>query len=108
MRDNPGLLNHGPDGITLLHLAGARLMPDLASWALSHGADVNARSGKEFAPIDMLGRWPTGHPHDRLEELSDLLLRHGAEPTAFWAVATNKGDWLRAKHAAGTLARRWR
>lgn len=104
LREHPELIHRGPDGTTLLHLAAARLMPEVASWALSHGADVNARSGSGFTPIDMLGRWPTGHPHDRLEELSDLLLRHGAEPTAFWAVAMNKGDWLRARHAEGRLA----
>jgi ankyrin repeat protein len=103
LREHPELINRGPDGTTLLHLAAARLMPEVASWALSHGADVHARSGPGFTPIDMLGRWPTGHPHDRLEELSDLLLRHGAEPTAFWAVAMNKGDWLRTRHAEGRL-----
>jgi len=103
LRDHPELIDRGPDGTTLLHLAAARLMPELARWALAHGADVNRRSGPGFTPIDMLGRWPTGHPHDRLEELSDLLLRHGAEPTAFWAVAMNKGDWLRARHADGRL-----
>jgi ankyrin repeat protein len=104
LRDRPEFIHHGPDGVTLLHLAAARLMPELAVWALSHGADVNWRSGSMFTPIDMLGRWPIGHPHDRLEEMSDLLLRHGAEPTAFWAVAMNKGDWLRARHAEGRLA----
>ena len=103
LRERPELINRGPDGTTLLHLAAARLMPEAARWALSHGADVNARSGSGFTPIDMLGRWPTGHPHDRLEELNDLLLRHGAEPTAFWAVAMNRGDWLRARHAEGRL-----
>ena len=104
LRERPELVARGPDGVTLLHLAAARLMPAVAAWALSHGADVNARSGPGFTPIDMLGRWPTGHPHDRLEELSDLLLRHGAEPTGFWAVAMNNGEWLRARHAEGRLA----
>ena len=103
LREHSGPIPSGPDGTTLLHLAAARLMPDVASWALSHGVDVNARSGPGFTPIDMLGRWPTGHPHDRLGELSDLLLRHGAEPTAFWAVAMNNGHWLRARHAEGRL-----
>jgi ankyrin repeat protein len=104
LREHPEFIHHGPDGTTLLHLAAARLMPEVASWALAHGADVNRPSGNGFRPIDMLGRWPTGHPHDRLEELSDLLLRHGAEPTAFWAVAMNQGDWLRARHAEGRIA----
>ena len=103
LREHPEFINRGPDGTTLLHLAAARLMLEVASWALAHGADVTARSGAGFAPIDMLGRWPTKHPHDHLDELSDLLLRHGAEPTAFWAVAMNKGDWLRARHAEGRL-----
>ena len=106
LRERPEFIHHGPDGTSLLHLAAARLMPELASWALAHGADVHRRSGPGFMPIDMLGRWPTGHPHDRLDELSDLLLRHGAEPTAFWAVAMNKGDWLRARHAEGRLVNR--
>jgi hypothetical protein len=78
-------------------------MPEVASWALAHGADVHARSGSGFTPIDMLGRWPTRGPHDRLEEMSDLLLRHGAERSAFWAVAMNQGDWLRARHAEGRI-----
>jgi ankyrin repeat protein len=104
LRERPEAIHHGHDGATLLHLAAARLMPELASWVLAHGADVHRRSGPGFTPIDMLGRWPIGHPHDRLQEVSDLLLRHGAEPTAFWAVAMNKGDWLRAQHAEGRLA----
>ena len=107
LRQHPELLiSAGPDGTTLLHLAAARLMPEVAAWALAHGAEVNRRSGPGFAPIDMLGRWPVTHPHDRLDELSDLLLRHGAERTAFWAVAMSDGDWLRARHAAGTLENR--
>jgi ankyrin repeat protein len=104
LRERPELLASGPDGVALLHLAAARLMPAVAAWALTHGADVNARSGSGFAPIDMLGRWPTGHPHERLEETSDLLLRHGATLPASAAVALGKADWIRAQHAAGTLA----
>ncbi|HET9270343.1 MAG TPA: ankyrin repeat domain-containing protein, partial [Vicinamibacterales bacterium] len=90
LRANPALVTaSGPDGITLLHLAAARLMPRLAAWLLARGADVHRRSGPGFTPIDMLGRWPIAHPHDRLQEISQLLLRHGAERTAFWAVAMN-------------------
>ena len=104
LRGNPGLIRMArPDGITLLHLAVARLMADLAAWLLAHDADVHARNDHGFTPIDMLGRWPMTHPHERLDELSDLLLRHGAPRTAFWAVATSNGTWLRERHAAGTL-----
>src|SRR5206468_1259050 len=62
-----------------------------------------ARQIAGFMPIDMLGRWPASHPHDGLKELADLQLRHGAERTAFWAVATNDLAWLRSRHAEGTL-----
>ena len=104
LRANPALVTaSGPDGVTLLHLAAARLMPRLAAWLLARGADVHRRSGPGFTPIDMLGRWPIAHPHDRLPEISQLLLQHGAERTAFWAVAMNDGDWLRARHAEGRL-----
>jgi hypothetical protein len=51
----------------------------------------------------MLGRWPVNHPHDGFFEVQDLLLRHGAERTAFWAIATNNLEWLRARHAEGRL-----
>ena len=105
LRERPELIHHGPDGTTLLHLAAARLMPELA--VLGAGA----RCGRQPADRERGSRrstcWAAGRqddPHDRLEELSDLLLRHGAEPTAFWAVAMNKGDWLRARHAEGRLA----
>lgn len=104
IRAQPALITgRGPDGITLLHLACARLMVDLARWLLARGADVHARSGPGFTPIDMLGRWPSTHPHEGLQALSDLLLQHGAERTGFWAVAMNQGDWLRARHAEGAL-----
>jgi len=104
LREHPELLTTGgPDGATLLHMAAARLMPELASWLLARGADPNRRSGHGITPMDILGRWPVAHPHDRLDEMSDLLLRHGGEPTAFWAVATNNGGWLRAQHAEGRL-----
>jgi ankyrin repeat protein len=104
LRANPALVTgSGPDGITLLHLAAARLMPRLTAWLLARGADVHRRSGPGFTPIDMLGRWPVAHPHDRLQEISQLLLEHGAERTAFWAVAMNDAEWLRARHAEGRL-----
>lgn len=104
LRDRPELLDQGPDGVTLLHMAVARQMVHLATWLLACGADVHRRSGPGFTPIDMLGRWPIGHPHDGLETMSALLLAHGAEPTAFWAVAMNDGDWLRRRHTQGTLS----
>ncbi len=103
-RDNPERIRR-PDvgGITMLHVASARLMIDLVAWLLEHGADVHARNWSGLTPIDMLGRWPISHPHDGVLEVADLLRRHGAERTPFWAVATNNLGWLRARHAEGSL-----
>lgn len=104
LRANPGLISmQGPGGITMLHLAAARLMLPLGVWLLEHGADVRPRNDSGFAPIDMLGRWPIGHPHDDLQAFADLLFQHGAEPSAFSAIALNDLDWLRARHRDGTL-----
>jgi len=106
-RDHPeGIRRAGPGGITLLHLACARLIVELVAWLLDRGADVDARNQSGLTPIDMLGRWPISHPHDGLFEVQDLLLRHGAERTAFWAIATNNLGWLRARHAEGALENR--
>jgi ankyrin repeat protein len=35
--------------------------------------------------------------------MMDLLLEHGAQRTARWAVMTGDSEWLRARHAEGTL-----
>jgi ankyrin repeat protein len=107
LRANPALISmQGPGGITMLHLAAARLMLPLGVWLLERGADVHPRNDSGFAPIDMLGRWPIGHPHDDLKAFADLLFRHGATPSAFSAIALNDLDWLRARHAEGTLHNR--
>jgi ankyrin repeat protein len=104
LREHPGLLiGGGPHGITLLHISAARLVPELAAWLLARGAEPNRRGGPGYTPMDMLGRWPINGPHDRLDEMSDLLLKHGAERTAYWAVAMNDGGWLRARHSEGAL-----
>jgi ankyrin repeat protein len=106
-RDDPTRIRRADTGgITLLHLACARLMVDLVAWLLERGADVHARNWSGFTPIDMLGRWPASNPHDDVIEIADLLLRSGAERTAFWAIATNNLEWLRARHAAGRLENR--
>jgi len=106
-RDHPDGVNwNGPGRITLLHIACARVMVGFVSWLLDHGADVHARNTAGFTPIEMLGRWPIHHPHDGVVEAAHLLLRHGAERTAFWAIATNNLEWLHARHAEGGLANR--
>jgi ankyrin repeat protein len=107
LRENPALISmQGPGGITMLHLAAARVMLPLGVWLLEHGADVHPRNDPGFAPIDMLGRWPVRHPHDDLQAFADLLFQHGAKPSAFSAIALNDLDWLRARYSEGTLRNR--
>jgi ankyrin repeat protein len=103
-RDKPERIREsGTGGITILHVASARLMVDLVAWLLDHGADVHARNWSGLRPIDMMGRWPADAAHAGVQEVAHLLLRHGAERSAFWAVATNDLAWLRARHDEGTL-----
>jgi ankyrin repeat protein len=104
LESNPTVISSpGPDGITMLHIAAGRGMPDLAAWLLERGADANANP--ILPPIDMLGRWPVGHPQEGVMEVAELLLQHGAERTPFWAVATGNTAWLRARHAEGALSK---
>jgi hypothetical protein len=77
-----------------VHSSGVH--PDAPGCGQAHGRPRGV-------PIDMLGRWPVTHPHDRLDVLSDLLLRHRAPRTPLWAIVMNEGAWLRERHGAGTL-----
>lgn len=100
---DPSLIHASqPDGVTPLHLASARLMPQLAEWLLDRGAGPNRRSDRGLTPLDVLGLWTT-EAAGSIASLSDLLLRHGAERTPRWAVAMGEADWLRARHAEGKL-----
>jgi ankyrin repeat protein len=94
------------DAWTPLHVAAGALNVRVVAWLLEHGADVNARHRDGQTPIDRAAA-ARGHlPADlaeRFAAVASLLRRNGAEPTARSAVARGDADWLRARHAEGTL-----
>jgi ankyrin repeat protein len=105
VRADPNVIKWTEPGTnaTLLHVAAARVMVDFATWLIDQGADVRATGTHGNMPIDVIGMWPVTRPPQGVEEFADLLFRHGAERTRRWAVSTNNLEWLRARHAEGTL-----
>jgi ankyrin repeat protein len=101
---SPALI-HAADpgsGMTALHWAAACLWEDFAAWLLDRGADVNARTKSGRTPLDLLGsECDSKSPARRqlVTDISQLLLRHGAERTVRWAVATGDADWLKGSYA---------
>jgi ankyrin repeat protein len=95
------------DGWTPLHAAAALLSERLVNWLLGHGADANARRRDGQTPLDRAaqarGRAPAGLA-ERFAAVAASLRQHGGELTARSAVALGEVDWLRARHAEGTLA----
>jgi ankyrin repeat protein len=91
-------------GRTALHWAAARLWPQVTAWLLDHGADVEARTKRGDAPIDLLGEDTDAVAQPGLiTRLAEMLLAHGAERSARWAIAANNAAWLRRRHAEGGL-----
>ena len=109
---------------TPLVLAAQTLNLPLVQWLLNHGADPlerglvhpfddgesRARKDAGQTPLDAAAYWSGGAGReqyaDRLVAVADLLLRGGAELTPRAAVALGNADWLRARHAEGTLVNR--
>ncbi len=86
------------DGWSALHIAAAMASDRLAAWLLVHGADVNARGPGGVTALDQAARAGSeGRP------VAMLLRIHGAEMTSRGAVALGDADWLRSRHADGTL-----
>ncbi len=86
------------NGWSALHIAAAMASDPLAASLLAHGADVNARGPGGVMALDRAARAGSeGRP------VAMLLLVHGAEMTSRGAVALGDADWLRARHADGTL-----
>lgn len=93
---------------TPLHVAAYTLNARLVAWLLDHGADVMARGRRsEMTPLDAASHPPgevrEGDRAARFAAVAHVLLERGAELTARGAVALGNADWLRARHADGTL-----
>ena len=107
--DEPSLVRarHPASEVTPLHVAAHTLNIRLVTWLLDHGAEVGTET-RGLTPLDAAalstGMW--GHRADgitRFPALAAVLLERGAPLTARAAVALGKKDWLRARHAEGTL-----
>ena len=101
---HPDLINSGdPEGgATPLHCASAYLLEKTAEWLVANGANVDARSQYGNAPVDVVGQCKNGTP-EQVRTMRTMLLTAGAARTARLAVAEGNADWLRARHAEGTL-----
>lgn len=100
---NPALTHATGRRWSPLHVSVAMLNLRLVEWLLDHGANPNQPSDQGLPPLDLLGRFASAPRHEQTIAVSSLLLRHGAEPTSRWAVATGEAEWIRARHAAGKL-----
>jgi ankyrin repeat protein len=94
---------------TPLNLAAQTLNARLVAWLLDHGADVMGRARRGLMPLDAAAHSSGGMSEEvdrraeRFAAVAHVLLERGAELTAPAAVALGNVDWLRAKHAEGTL-----
>jgi ankyrin repeat protein len=107
IESDPALVNScARDGWTPLHRAAAMRNARLAEWLIEHGADVNRQGPRGRTALDNAagGEWTSTEVDGQgFAEIAKLLLQHGAERTARAAVALGEEEWLRARHAEGTL-----
>jgi ankyrin repeat protein len=92
-------------GWTALHVATAVRNARVVKWLLEHGAEVNRRGPRDRTAFDNAAGSP--RPIDSAEgfaRVAEILLAHGADMTARAAVALGDEEWLRARHAEGSLS----
>jgi ankyrin repeat protein len=107
LRQEPELIDScNREGWTPLHAAAAMRNELLVRWLLDNGADVNRRGPRDRTPLDnsVAGPWTKSGSAEQFVAVARILRQHGAELTSRAAVALGEVDWLRAGHAAGTLA----
>jgi ankyrin repeat protein len=107
LKADPALVHSAsPNGGTPLHAAACELDEPGVTWLLDHGADPNRRLKGTWTPIELAAArkgWDdTGHPA-KFKRVARILLSRGAELGPFSAVALGDADWIRARHAEGTL-----
>jgi ankyrin repeat protein len=94
---------HQGDVWTPLHQASLMLFLDVARWLIAHGADVNAHEPCYWTPLELVGVYRKNFTPAKAGELKDLLVSHGARMTGGAAIVLGDADWLKARHAEGTL-----
>jgi ankyrin repeat protein len=94
---------HVPTGASPLHAAAQALDVKLVEWLLDHGADPNARAHEDVTPLDRAAsRWYQTDT-DRVAAIAALLMTRGGMMTPAAAAALGDVEWLRKRHADGTL-----
>jgi ankyrin repeat protein len=91
------------NGWSALHDASVKLYQQLAARLIAHGANVNARSGHKWTPLELVGAHRTSRTAEGVAAMVNRLRAHGAELTPRAAVTLADADWLRARHAEGAL-----
>ncbi len=88
---------------TPLHVAAESYNADLVRSLLAHGADVNARSHENHTPLDRAARRWYQADTQLMTTTARVLLDGGAQMTGAAAAALGDEQWIRARHAGGTL-----
>jgi len=102
LEENPWLMHVQMHPLmTPLHTAAAMLWDQIVIWLLDHGADANARVDGGPSPLEIVGC--CGYGPERIAAVAQILRSRGAELSPRAAVAYGEADWLRARHAEGTL-----
>ncbi len=85
---------------SFLHIASARLLPQVAAWLLNHGADVNLPAADQSTPLDVAGiLCNPNHRAAGVAEMVRLLRDRGASITPRSAVILGDAEFLKRKHA---------
>ena len=99
MDKHPELAESRPaGGITMLHQASGRAAMLMIKWLLDHGADINARSGQGWTPLDFAasgrgsGEWLFND--EKFQRVAKLLLEHGAQLSPLSAATLGRWDYL--------------
>jgi ankyrin repeat protein len=105
LASSPSLIDTcNPEGWRPLHAAARRLNLKLLEWLLERGADPAAPGRHGLTPLDAAAYGSGEEDAETFRAAADLLTAHGAPMTAFAAAALGDAEWLRARHAEGTLA----
>lgn len=105
LEEEPRLIQwHQGDGWTPLHQASLMLFVDVARWLVAHGADVNAHEPCYWTPLELVGVDRKNFTPANAAAMAELLTSHGARMTGGAAIVLGDAEWLKARHAEGTLS----
>jgi len=89
---------------TPLHKAARALDVERVAALLDGGADPCARGPRDLTPFDAAAYFSGADSVQAFSKIASRLLERGAPVTAWAATALGDVEWLRARHAEGTLA----